>query len=86
MIPADELKKLGFNDGDEVEFSKNEANEVALKFKEDSRKQKITEKTRDIIERRRSALVELGKGHEWKICRTDDFKSGIMKNIYCCFY
>ena len=64
MIPADELKKLGFNDGDEVEFSKNEANEVALKSKEDSRKQKITEKTRDIIERRRSALVELGKGHE----------------------
>ena len=64
VIPADELKKLGFNDGDEVEFSKNEANEIVLKSKEDSRKQKITEKTRDIIERRRSALVELGKGHE----------------------
>lgn len=63
-IPADELEKLGINDGDEVEFSKTEAGEIVLRQKETDRKSRVLKATREIIEERKSALVELGKGHE----------------------
>ena len=63
-IPAEELEKLGINDGDEVEFSKNENDEIVLRSKKSERTRKILEATREIIENRRSALIELGKGHE----------------------
>ena len=63
-FPADELEKLGLKDGDEVEVSKNENNEVVLRSKQSVRTRKILEATREIIEERKSALIELGKGHE----------------------
>ena len=63
-IPADEMEKLGFKDGDEVEVSKNENNELVLRSKQSEREKKILEATREIIEKRKSALIELGKGHE----------------------
>ena len=63
-IPADELKKLGIKEGEEVEFSKNENDEIVLRSKTGERTRKILEATREIIENRKSALIELGKGHE----------------------
>ena len=62
-IPADEMEKLGINDGDEVEFLK-ENGEIVLRPAQNDRKKRILEATREIIEERRSALIELGKGHE----------------------
>jgi len=62
-IPADEMEKLGFKDGDEVELSK-ENDEIVLRSKQSERKKRILEATREIIEERKSALIELGKGHE----------------------
>ena len=63
-IPADEMERLGINDGDEVEFSKNENDEIILRSKKSERTDKILKATREIIENRKSALIELGKGHE----------------------
>ena len=63
-IPADEMQKLGINDGDEIEFSKNENEEIILRSKQSERRKRILEATREIIEERKSALIELGKGHE----------------------
>ena len=63
-IPPDEMEKLGINSGDEIEFSKNETGEIVLRPKQNERSRKILDKTREIIERRKSALLELGKGHE----------------------
>ncbi len=63
-IHVDELKKLGLKDGEEIEFSKNENDEVILRSKQSERRKKILEATREIIEERKSALIELGKGHE----------------------
>lgn len=62
-IPADEMEKLGINDGDEVELHK-ENGEIILKTTKNERKERILKATREIIEERRSALIELGKGHE----------------------
>ena len=62
-VPFDELKKLGFAVGDEVEFLK-ENGEIVLRPKRNERAGKVLAKTREIIERRKSALIELGKGHE----------------------
>ncbi len=64
IIPIDELEKLGFEVGDEVEFSKNENDEIVLRPKQNERTKKILEATHEIIENRRSALIELGTGHE----------------------
>lgn len=63
-IPSDEMEKFGFKNGDEVELSVNENNEVILRSKQSERRKKILEATREIIEERKSALIELGKGHE----------------------
>lgn len=63
-LPADELKKLGIHDGEEMEISKNENGEIILRQKKSERKEKILQATRKIIEERKSALIELGKGHE----------------------
>ncbi len=63
-IPADDMERLGINDGDEVEISKNESDEIVLRPKQSERTKKILNATREIIERRKSALIELGKGHE----------------------
>lgn len=63
-IPADEMEKLGINDGDEVEFSRGETGEIILRQKETDRKSRVLKATREIIEERKSALIELGKGHE----------------------
>lgn len=62
-LPPEELEKLGISVGDEIELTK-ENGEIVLRPKKDERQQKILDKTREIIERRRSALIELGKGHE----------------------
>lgn len=62
-LPPEELEKLGINVGDEVELTKTDG-EIILRPKKSERTQKILDKTREIIERRRSALIELGKGHE----------------------
>ena len=63
-IPADDMERLGIKSGDEVEISKNESNEIILRPKQNERTKKILDVTREIIERRKSALIELGKGHE----------------------
>jgi antitoxin component of MazEF toxin-antitoxin module len=63
-IPAKEMEKLGISDGVEVEISKNESGEIILRQKENDRKNRILQATREIIEERKSALIELGKGHE----------------------
>ena len=63
-IPADDMERLGIKSGDEVEISKNESNEIVLRPKQSERTKKILNVTREIIERRKSALIELGKGHE----------------------
>lgn len=63
-IPADEMEKLGFSDGDEIELSKNENDEIILRSKQSERRRKILQATREIIEERKSALIELGKGYE----------------------
>lgn len=62
-IPADEMEKLGISDGDEIEFLK-ENDEIVLRSKQSERRKKILHATREIIEDRKSALIELGKGHE----------------------
>lgn len=63
-IPVEEMERLGINDGDEIEFSKNENEEIVLRSKRSERRMRILEATREIIEERQSALIELGKGHE----------------------
>lgn len=62
-LPPEELEKLGIAVGDEVELLKNDG-EIVLRPKQNERTRQILEKTKEIIERRRSALLELGKGHE----------------------
>ena len=62
-VPFDELKKFGFAVGDEVEFLKQN-DEIIVRPKRNERTEKVLAKTREIIERRKSALIELGKGHE----------------------
>lgn len=62
-IPADEIEKLGFKDGDEVEILK-EDEKIILRSKQSERREKILAATREIIEERKSALIELGKGRE----------------------
>lgn len=63
-LPPDEMKKLGISDGDELEVSKNETGEIVLRHAQSERKRRILEATHEIIEERKSALIELGKGHE----------------------
>jgi AbrB family looped-hinge helix DNA binding protein len=63
-IPANELEKLGIKEGEEVEFSKNENDEIVLRSKTGERTRKILAATREIIENRKSALIEFGKGLE----------------------
>lgn len=63
-IPSEEMRKLGFKDGDEVELIVNENEEIILRLKQTERRKKILAATRQIIEDRESALIELGKGHE----------------------
>ena len=64
LIHADDMEKLGLKDGEEVEVLKNENDEVVLRSKQSGRRKMILEATREIIEERKSALIELGKGHE----------------------
>lgn len=64
IVPIDELENLGFEVGDEVEFSRNENDEIVQRPKQNERKKRILNATREIIENRKSALTKLGKGHE----------------------
>jgi len=65
ILPFDELNALGMSVGDEIELLKNADEEIIVRsVKKDERTQKVLDKTREIIERRKSALLELGKGHE----------------------
>ena len=63
-VPLEELEKLGLSVGDEIEVSKNENNEIVLHQKQSKRTEMILDATRKIIEERKSALIELGKGPE----------------------
>jgi AbrB family looped-hinge helix DNA binding protein len=63
VLPQQELEKLGIAAGDEVELLKEDG-DIVLRPIRNERRQKILEKTKEIIERRKSALIELGKGHE----------------------
>lgn len=58
-IPADEMEKLGISDGEEIELLK-ENEEIILRSKQTERRKRILEATREIIEERKSALIELG--------------------------
>ncbi|CAN5433009.1 hypothetical protein BH20ACI1_BH20ACI1_31550 [soil metagenome] len=63
-IPIEEMEKLGINDGDEVEISKEKNGEIILRPAQSKRTKRVLEATREIIKRRKPALIELGKGHE----------------------
>lgn len=58
-IPADEMEKLGISD--EVEVSKTENGEIILRSAKNERTKRILDATDEIIKRRKSALIELGK-------------------------
>lgn len=62
-LPPEEMEKLGIAEGDEVELLRDNG-EIVLRPKKNQRTREILDKTREIIERRKSALLELGKGHE----------------------
>jgi antitoxin component of MazEF toxin-antitoxin module len=65
VLPFSDLSRLGMSVGDEIELLKNDNEEVIVRsVKKNERTQKVLEKTREIINRRKSALLELGKGHE----------------------
>ncbi len=65
ILPFSELNELGMSVGDEIELLKNDNEEVIVRsVKKNERTQKVLKKTQEIIERRKSALLELGKGHE----------------------
>ena len=65
LLPFSELNELGMSVGDEIELLKNDNEEVIVRsVKKSERTQKVLEKTQEIIDRRKSALLELGKGHE----------------------
>lgn len=64
LIPIEEMEKLGINDGDEVEISKEKNGKIILRPAQSERTKRVLEATREIIEWRKSALIELGKGHE----------------------
>ena len=65
ILPFSELNELGMSVGDEIELLKNDNEEVIVRsVKKNARTQKVLKKTQEIIERRKSALLELGKGHE----------------------
>jgi len=65
VLPFSDLSQLGMSVGDEIELLKNDNEEVIVRsVKKNERTQKVLEKTREIINRRKSALLELGKGHE----------------------
>jgi len=65
VLPFSDLSQLGMSVGDEIELSKNDNEEVIVRsVKKSERTQKVLEKTQEIIDRRKSALLELGKGHE----------------------
>jgi len=64
-LPFGELNALGMSVGDEIELLKNDDEEIIVRsVKKNERTQKVLDKTQEIIERRKSALLELGKGHE----------------------
>ncbi len=62
-FPAETLQNLGISGGDEIEVTETE-NSLILRAKQSERTKKILDATREIIESRKSALLELGKGHE----------------------
>ncbi len=65
VLPFSELDELGMSVGDEIELLKNDNEEVIVRsVKKNERTQKVLKKTQEIIDRRKSALLELGKGHE----------------------
>lgn len=63
-IPESELVKLGLKDGDEMEILRNEHDEIVLRPAQGDRAKRVLNATREIISERKSALIELGKGHE----------------------
>ncbi len=65
VLPFSDLSQLGMSIGDEIELLKNDNEEIIVRsVKKNERTQKVLEKTQEIIDRRKSALLELGKGHE----------------------
>ena len=62
-FPAETLNNFGISGGDEIEITETE-NALILRPAQNERTKKILKATREIIERRRPALIELGKGHE----------------------
>jgi len=65
VLPFSDLSQLEMAVGDEIELLKNDNQEIIVRsVKKNERTQKVLEKTQEIIDRRKSALLELGKGHE----------------------
>ena len=62
-IPQDELEKLGINVGDEIEFYKNENDEIVLRnAAEAKRKQKFEEAREKVFKEWNNVFVALAKG------------------------
>lgn len=65
ILPFSDLSQLEMSVGDEIELLKNDNEEIIVRsVKKNEQTQKVLEKTQEIIDRRKSALLELGKGHE----------------------
>lgn len=70
-IPADEMKKLGINAGDEVEFSKENDEIILRPTSEAERKRKFEQAKNKIFEEWHDVFVELAKGAEDEITKPE---------------
>lgn len=61
-IPADEMEKLGFSDGDEVELSEENGAMVVRSAAEAERKRRFERAKDEILEEWHDVLVALAKG------------------------
>ncbi len=70
-IPADEMEKLGINDGDEVEISKENDEIVLRSTKEAERKRKFEKAKNEVFKRWNKVFIELAKGVDDKTIQSN---------------
>lgn len=69
-IPADEIEKLGFKDGDKVELSKENGTMVVRPAAEAERKRRFKQAKDEILEEWHDVMVALAKGADDKTVET----------------
>lgn len=71
-MPIEEMKRLGINDGDEIEFSKNENAEIIIRSTtEAERKKKFEAAKNKIFDEWHDVFVELAKGADDSSLRSE---------------